>query len=123
MSEKTMGQVAFEAYRAQVKTAFNGDLIPEWEALDNGAPARAGWEAAALAVLAAQHDLNITLAGVDPDAYRQAARQIPSRWQPLKEFLPEGVKYPPLPPIGAGVLDEYRVSVPLPVEAGPDDDR
>lgn len=124
MSEKTMGQVAFEAYRAEVRTAFNGDPIPEWDALDNGAPARRGWEAAATAVSEATIDSLVKL-GAEVAANPPVIRQVPTRWQPLSrpvtpgevQSLPEGVKFAPLPP--EAYVGE-RTSVP--VEAGPDED-
>lgn len=105
MSEiKSLGQVAFESYRAEVVTAFNGDPIPEWDKLDNGAPARRGWEAAAQAVREHMRMMfNLEMA----EALRIAEVTIqtrPSRWQPvgnpapaapIGEFIPAGHGEPP----------------------------
>lgn len=121
MTEKTMGQVAFEAYRDAVKgTAYDGTPIPEWDSLDGDRlKAQGGWEAAALAAIHAD-------AGMDPpsDYNRDFREERTTRWTPVGnppppaevQSLPEGVKFAPLPP----VADGERTSVP--VEAGPDDD-
>lgn len=124
MSEKTMGQVAFEAYRAEVVTAYDGKPIPEWDALDNGAPARRGWEAAALAVIH-QHMMN----ALPTDTRRDFREERETRWRPISatplallaevESLPPGVKFEPLPPIA--FIDYPAASVPVDVE--PDSDR
>lgn len=83
--DKSLGQLAFEAYRAEVVTAFNGDPIPEWDALDNGAPARRGWEAAAQAI--ARHTrLMVSIEKALEGPFVRRGR--PSRWQPLEEPLP-----------------------------------
>jgi hypothetical protein len=131
MSEKTMGQVAFEAYRAEVRTAFNGDPIPEWDALDNGAPARRGWEAAALAAIHAD-------AGMDsPEAYRDFREERTTRWRPISatplahlaevESLPPVAKHEPdpVPPVGDGgpVGGWYLTGEPVPINVEPDRDR
>lgn len=112
---RTLGQVAFEAYRAEVKTAFNGDPIPAWDALDNGAPARAGWEAAATAVVEMT-----ALHGV------QVGR---SRRRPLSEFLPAhhgelsaGRPFEPLSPADEAAVEQARESVPVEADDETDDD-
>lgn len=127
MSEKTMGRVAFEAYRAEVRTAFNGDPIPEWDALDNGAPARRGWEAAALAVIHAE-------AGVDAPTARDFREFQRSRWVPVGnppvpaevESLPPGAKHEPNPAstVGEGgpVGGWYLTGEPVPVDVEDDND-
>lgn len=52
MNEKTLGQIAFEAYRlAKNNIAYDGTPIPEWSKLDEGV--RSGWESAAGGVVAA----------------------------------------------------------------------
>ncbi len=109
MSEKTMGQVAFEAYRAEVKTAFNGDPIPEWDRLDNGAPARRGWERAADAV---QVETAAQQARLTAEPRRDFRKERVTRWTPVGnppppaevESLPPGAKHEPnpAPPVGDG---------------------
>lgn len=84
---KTLGQLAFEAYRAEVEIAFNGDPIPEWDRLDNGAPARRGWAAAAAEVAHLVRASDIADgqfdAGYSPPGSRTRTRMRPSRWEPL----------------------------------------
>lgn len=119
MSDKTMGQVAFEAYRAQVKTAFNGDPIPEWDALDNGAPARRGWEAAARAVLAFDAEQH-----KHPGPVRDFREERATRWTPVGnpptpaevESLPPGATMAPLPPEAYQGQHSVPVDVELDVE-------
>lgn len=125
---KTLGQVAFEAYRREVRVAFNGDPIPEWDKLDNGAPARRGWEAAAQAVREHVRMIAALDRGIEMAAVKGAAVTMkPSRW------VPATIDYPALSepepefsaPIGRGeapdealVTDANRV----PVEVEPDVD-
>ncbi len=46
---KTLGQIAFEAYKAHRQgIAYDGKPIPAWEEINAGV--RSGWEAAARAV-------------------------------------------------------------------------
>lgn len=121
----TLGQVAFNAYRAEVVTAFNGDPIPAWDDLDNGAPARRGWEAAAQAVR--EHMRMID--ALDRTAHL-AARQglgrvhpAPSRWVPLGPRVHMANLGEPEPefsaPIGHG---EPPTGEHVPVGAEPDTD-
>jgi hypothetical protein len=74
MSEKTLGQVAFEAYRAAVNgQTFDDKQIPEWNELHgNRARVHAGWEAAAAA----------TLRALAERALSNLERAL-SRWRPL----------------------------------------
>lgn len=123
---RTLGQVAFEAYRERVRVAWTGEPIPPWDQLTNGEPARAGWEAAALAVVHAD-------AGLDPpQAYSGAATRHQvigdSRWRPTSDFLPVepqmvatggATVFEPLPPVGEATVQQARESVP--VEAEQDD--
>lgn len=55
MPAKTRGQIAFEAYHAvQTRGALNTDASVFWEGM--GAANREAWQAAALAVLAAEKE-------------------------------------------------------------------
>lgn len=122
---KSLGQVAFEAYRAEVVTAFNGDPIPSWDKLDNGAPARRGWEAAAQAVR--EHARMIAAldaaAAAGPRVKDFRERQ-QSRWQPVAPGMwtaPVGEPEPEFSaPIGRG---EAPTGKHVAVEAGPDEER
>lgn len=51
MNEKTLGQVAYEAYAqsANWKSLIHGDPLPQWQEL--APPVRNGWDAAAIAVI------------------------------------------------------------------------
>lgn len=118
MTDKTMGQVAFEAYRAAVKgQAYDGTPIPEWDSLDGDRlKAQGGWEAAALAVIHAE-------AGADAPTAQDFREFQRTRWTPVGNppppaevgSLPPGVTFTQLPP----VTDGERTSVPVDVE---DDD-
>jgi len=49
MNHKTLGQIAFEAYReVRHGEAYDGTVIPEWKELRDGI--KDAWEVAALAV-------------------------------------------------------------------------
>jgi hypothetical protein len=119
MSEKTMGQVAFEAYRDAVKgQAYDGTPIPEWDSLDGDRlKAQGGWEAAALAVIHAE-------AGADAPTAQDFREFQRSRWAPVGnppvpaevESMPPGAKMAPLPP------EAYQGGPSVPVEAEPDDE-
>jgi hypothetical protein len=112
---KSLGQVAFEAYRAEVVTAFNGDPIPEWDKLDNGAPARRGWEAAAQAVR--EH---VRMIDALPTEFEVSTwRSVPSRWQPIGNP-------PPAAPIGGFIPaghGEPPTGKTVPVDVEDDSDR
>lgn len=122
---KSLGQLAFEAYRAEVRTAFNGDPIPEWDRLDNGAPARRGWEAAAAEVAHLVRASDIADgqfdAGYSPPGSRTRTRMRPSRWEPLGVSLP--VEVDEAAAVRTGLLDPVDVDTAaaargsVPVEA------
>jgi hypothetical protein len=123
VTDKSLGQLAFETYRAEVVTSYTGDPIPPWEALDNGAPARRGWEAAAERI--AQHTR--MMAALDEAMKGPFVRRPrPTRWEPLS--VPQAAEPgatagegagTPLPPVGADVAAAARESVPV---AADDDD-
>lgn len=117
--DKSLGQRAFEAYRAEVVTAFNGDPIPPWDALDSGAAARRGWEAAAQAV--AQHVR--MMAALDKAMEgRFVRRERPQRWRPFADSLPievddtEAVRAGLLEPVGDDEARAAAASVPVVAE-------
>jgi hypothetical protein len=123
---KTLGQIAFEAYRDETVTAYDGRPIPEWDALDGDREkAHRGWEAAAAAVM---REVDRTAGNVRQGPYGPLSR--PSRWRPLDEVVPNGVEL-----AGEGMLwtdadaaqpaDEAAVerSRTVSVEAEPDTDQ
>ncbi len=123
MNEKTMGQVAFEAYREAVGgVAYDGKPIPGWWELSGDTKTvQDGWEAAALAVI---HQHMMDALPTDTRRVRDFREGRATRWAPVGnpvppaevESLPPGVAFAQLPP----VADEERTSVP--VESGPDED-
>ena len=121
MSDKTLGQVAFEAYRAEVNgQTFDDRQIPGWDELHgNRERVQRGWEAAAQAVVD-RHMMNALPGG---------QRNIPSRWRPVETFTTgmgaarddDGPVFEPLAPVSEGMVKQAGVAVP--VEAGPDEER
>lgn len=104
---KSLGQVAFEAFCAEVQgVAYDGSGIPPWDSLDGDrAKAQRGWEAAAQAVR--QYTQMITALDRAVQSAASAGLTIqtrPSRWQPvgnpapaapIGEFIPAGHGEPP----------------------------
>ena len=123
---KSLGQVAFEAYRAEVQgVAYDGSGIPPWDSLDGDrAKAQRGWEAAAQAVR--QHVKMIDALDATATPARDYRQEQRSRWQPLVPGAPGAWSAPvgePEPefsaPIGRG---EAPTGQPVDVEATPDSD-
>jgi hypothetical protein len=115
MSEKTMGQVAFEAYCDAVggKT-YDGKPIPGWDELHGDRlKVQGGWEAAALAAIHA-HMMDALPSGSNRDFRERQA----SRWQPLSSIRSVPDDYSTAPG-GAG---EPPTGDPLPVDVEPDDE-
>ncbi len=108
MSEE-LARTAFEAYRAEVVTAFNGDPIPAWKHLDNGAAARRGWVAAAEAVARA-----VTTPG-------GTWKNPETRWEQLAPGV-YTAQLGTLEPQTAGGTGEPHDGEPVQVDAGPDED-
>lgn len=116
----SLGQVAFEAYRAEVGgLTFDGKPIPGWDELHGDRlKVQGGWEAAAQAIR--QHTQMIAALDAAKGATVKDFRESQaSRWQPVDnpapaapigEFIPAGHGEPPT---GKHVA----------VEAGPDSDR
>lgn len=121
MSEiKSLGQVAFDAYRAEVVTAFNGDPIPAWDQLDNEAPARRGWEAAAQAIrertrMMAALDATTPQRQQIAEDFRDRQR---SRWQPVRNPAAMPIDYGRNVPGGQG---DAPTGVTVPVDVEPDE--
>jgi hypothetical protein len=119
---KSLGQLAFEAYRAEVVTAWDGSPIPEWDKLDNGAPARRGWEAAA-AEVARWTRAQAILEKADAGPY--TARGRVTRWRPVDEYtrslkdvsLPEA----DVPHVRAADLPSHLTEARVPVDVQLDD--
>lgn len=118
---KTLGQVAFEAYRAEVQgTAYDGKSIPEWHELHgNRERAHRGWEVAA-AEVARYTRLGVIAEEVMKGTF--VARDRPTRWVPLadnmrqapvEERVEGGAVFEPLPPVGDDVVTQARTSVPV----------
>jgi hypothetical protein len=124
-TDKTLGQLAFEAYRETVQVAFNGDPIPEWGQLDNGVPARRGWEAAAEAIQERTRTMDaIERALTDPSSRVRRSRPLKSHAEPLDAYIrrearPADRGGMPLPPVSDERAESARQSVP--VEAEDDD--
>lgn len=110
MSEKTMGQLAFEAYCEAVGgQTFDGKPIPGWEELHGDRlKVQGGWEAAAQAVLRRQE------AGTG--AVRDVAAR-KSRWEPTPAPQePEPLEDPeiaPGPQATAERAAQAKASVPV----------
>jgi hypothetical protein len=115
---KSLGQVAFEAYRAEVVTAFNGDPIPEWDKLDNGAPARRGWEAAARAIREHTQMMNALDASAIPAHVVDFRTEQRSRWRPVPSVraLPDDYSTTP------GSRGDTPTGETVPVDVEPDDE-
>jgi hypothetical protein len=83
---KTLGRLAFEAYRAEVGgSTFDDRPIPEWDELHGDrAQAHRGWEAAAAEVARWVRGSDIADRAFE-EAYSgpRDFRDRPSRWQPL----------------------------------------
>lgn len=117
----TLGQVAFEAYRAAVGgQTFDGKPIPGWDELHGDRlKVQGGWEAAAQAIR--QHGKMIQALDVTADDFRGRQR---SRWVPLADGMwsaPVGEPEPEFSaPIGRG---ETPTGEQVPVDVEPDDEQ
>ena len=134
---KTLGQIAFEAYRAEVQgAAYDDKPIPEWDDLHgNKERAHRGWEAAAAAI----QQRTLTLAAVDDSLARypegwtaRGGRPLKSHAQPLSDFLPkiqadglpEHMTLSQEPQVAPWRAEVARASVPVEADdATGDDDR
>jgi hypothetical protein len=125
VTDKSLGQLAFEAYRAAGEpTTYDGKPIPEWDELHGDrAKVHAKWQAAAERI--AQHTR--MMAALDEAMKGPFVRRPrPTRWEPLSvpqaaepgATVGEGAGTP-LPPVGADVAAAARESVPV---AADDDD-
>lgn len=133
-SDKTLGQLAFEAYRAEVNgQTFDDKQIPAWDELHgNRGRVHRGWEAAAEAVRERTRTMDgIERALTDPSSRVRRGRPLKSHAQPLSDFLPAGVlaadesdpiRFEPLPPVGDDVVTQARESVPVEADDDTGDD-
>ena len=111
---KTLGRVAFEAYCVAVGgRTFDEKPIPGWNELHGDRlKVQGGWEAAAQAVR------QYTIDALPAQTPRDFRIDLLSRWEPLGAnawTAPVGTPEP-LPPMGAGVLDDHRETVAVNVE-------
>lgn len=113
---KSLGQVAFEAYREAVQgVAYDGSGIPPWDSLDGDrAKAQGGWEAAAQAV----REHVRTIDALDATS-SYTPRELLSRWLPVREYLPLPQQRAPESPVVGG-QGEAPTGEPVPVDVEPD---